>query len=174
MKETTQTSNIVNWRLYIIYGVLAFIFLFYTFRLFSLQIIRGDEFLTQAEENRTKEINLLTQRGIIYDRNGYILARNIPSYNVVITPANLPEDEGSIQDIYRQLSDLVGVPVSKGTTDEETVRNFSPCISDLGISQVVEIGDSLYPYSPIKVKCYIDETTAKIIRRRQMTGRGWV
>jgi len=61
---------------------------------------------------------------LIYDRNGFVLARNVPSYNVVITPANLPDDPGAEQNIFRLLSNLIGVPVSQGTTDEEVVRNF--------------------------------------------------
>ena len=69
-------------------------------------------------------------RGIIYDRNGYILARNIASYNVVITPANLPDDDADIQRIYREVSELTGVPAGGPVTDE-TLANaklFSACV----------------------------------------------
>jgi len=153
-------------RLWIVYGLIALVFILYLGRLFSLQILQGDDYQTRAVDNRTRDIPLSTTRGQIFDRNGYILARNVASYNVVVTPANLPADEGAIQDVYRRLSDLVDIPVNNGNTDELTVRNFTPCQTDLGITQVVYIGETNAPYSPIQIKCNIDEKTARTIQEK--------
>lgn len=161
-----------NWRFLLLYGLIAAIFGFYAIRLFNLQIIRGPELSKQALLNRTVEVSVPAQRGLITDRNGYILARNVPSYNLVITPAYLPGDPtetpvpGPIQTIYRQLAELTGVPVSQGTLDEQTVKNFTPCATDLGITQVVVIGDTNKPYDPIRIKCNVDNQTAMIIREK--------
>jgi penicillin-binding protein 2 len=76
--------------MYVVYAIIGGVFLFFTFRLFSLQIIDGESFVARADENRIKDVSEATQRGIITDRNGYVLARNVPSYNVTITPAYLP------------------------------------------------------------------------------------
>ena len=79
----------------------------------------------RAVDNYTNEVSVPAARGIIYDRNGYILARNLASYNVVITPANLPDDETDIQRIYREVSELTDVPVGGPVTDESLSRqNF--------------------------------------------------
>lgn len=153
-------------RVGIVYGLIGLVFLFYALRLFTLQVLQGEDYKTRAEDNRTREISVTTQRGKIFDRNGTVLARNIASYNVVITPGDLPGDEGAIQEVYRQLSEIIDVPVNNGNTDEETVRNFSPCQTDLGISQIVYIGETNAPYDPIQIKCNVDETTAKIIREK--------
>ena len=61
-----------------------------------------EERKAQADDNRTRQISEPAPRGIIYDRNGAILARNVASYNVVITPAYLPDDIADVQQIYRQ------------------------------------------------------------------------
>ncbi len=153
-------------RVRIVYGLIGAVFLFYVLRLFTLQILQGEDYRTRATDNRTREISLTTQRGKIFDRNGTVLARNIASYNVVITPGDLPGDEGAIQEIYRQLSEIIGVPVNNGNTDEESVRNFTPCQTDLGISQIVYIGETNAPYDPVRIKCNVDETSAKIIREQ--------
>ncbi len=134
-----------SWRMLAFYAIIAVVFGFFVVRLFDLQIVQGAELLAQADENRTRNIWVQTQRGVIYDRNGYVLAHNVPSYNVVITPALLPSDEGAVQEIYRQLSELIDMPVNKGGTDEETVKTFKPCESDLGITQVVYIADTNWP-----------------------------
>ena len=166
MNPENSRRHFDGWRLMLFYAIVLAIFAFYGLRLFTLQILRGAQYTARAEDNRTVTIHTQTTRGLIYDRNNIVLARNVPSYNITITPAYLPDDEGAIQNIYRQLSTLIGVPVSKGTTDEATVKNFVPCVSDLGIVQVVEIADSLAPYSPVQIKCNVDENTAMIVRTK--------
>ncbi|NPV85060.1 MAG: penicillin-binding protein 2 [Anaerolineae bacterium] len=168
MEDVSPTANMIKfWRIGVFYFLIIVVFGFYAVRLFVLQVVEGKEYLSQAEENRTTNISVQTQRGIIMDRNGYVLARNISSFNVVITPAYLPADEGAVQEVYRQLSALIDVPVNKGKTDDETVRLFKPCESDLGIAQIVYIGDTNAPYDPVPVKCDIDQKTAMIVMEKR-------
>jgi penicillin-binding protein 2 len=86
------SNNVQLWRIMSFGIAVVAVFLIYLGRLFFLQIVEQDEWFAQAEENRISEINLPTQRGIIFDRNDYILAKNIASFNVVIIPADLPDD----------------------------------------------------------------------------------
>ncbi|MFZ3080919.1 MAG: penicillin-binding protein 2 [Bellilinea sp.] len=166
-RQSLEPKNeISHGRLLIMYILVGLVFLFFLARLFTLQVVQGEDYQIRAVDNRTREISLTTTRGQIYDRNGTVLARNEASYNVVVTPANLPGDEGAIQDVYRRLSELIAIPVNNGDTGEETVRNFTPCQTDLGISQIVFIGDSLAPFDPVRIKCNVDETTARIIQEQ--------
>ncbi len=168
MTESTNTSNqFEHWRLIGIYILIVVVFGFYAVRLFNLQIIRGPEFLQKAENNSKSTVTIPATRGTITDRNDYILARNIASYNVVITPAFLPEDEGAVQEVYRELSDLIDYPVNLGIIDDESVRNFTPCEAELGISQIVVIGRSNWPYNPVRIKCNIDEKIAKVVQGKK-------
>ena len=157
-------------RILIFYGVLTFGFAVLVVQLFNLQVIQYKTRLAQADENRTREISVPPTRGIIYDRNGYILARNVASYNVIITPANLPNDQADIQLIYRQLSALTGVPVTNGTLDD--AKLVSACVPGPGIAQLVELQDSLAPYSPIKIQCNISEENARIVREKAVDWPG--
>lgn len=146
------------------------VFGFYLYRLFDLQIVQGKDYLALADENRITKKSEPAPRGNIYDRNGFLLAGNIPSYNITITPANLPEDEGSLENVYRELSGLIKIPVSKRENFEESVRNFSPCSTDLGITEIVEIGRTNAPYTPIDVICNVSEQTALIVKGK---GADW-
>jgi penicillin-binding protein 2 len=167
MNQTDSTPRgFETWRVITIYVLVAAVFAFFAFRLFSLQILRGAEYIARAEDNRTITIDTPTIRGMIYDRNNIVLAQNVPSYNITITPAYLPDDVGAVQQIYRQLSDMIGMPVNKGATDENTVKNFTPCVSDLGITQVVEIADSLAPYDPVNVKCNVSQQIAMTVQTK--------
>ncbi|MBK9008997.1 MAG: hypothetical protein IPM31_18670 [Anaerolineae bacterium] len=162
------------WRLLLIYGVIAFVLATIIMRLVSLQIFSGQEWLDQAVENYVAEVSVPAQRGIIYDRNGYILARNIASYNVIITPAGLPDDEGDIQRIYREVSELTGVPAGGPVTDEslENAKLFSACVPGPSIADMVALGDSIAPFVPVKISCNIGEELARIVRERSVDWPG--
>ncbi len=169
-RETPYGPTLNLWRVLAFFGVIILVYLFYAYRLYSLQVVEGDRWLAQAEENRVKEINLPTLRGTITDRRGTVLARNIPSYDVILNPADLPDDPGATQEIYRQLSKLIGVPVNLNAITPETP--YVPCSSDHGIAQIAEYGITSSPYAPVKVKCNIDEKIAKVIQEKSVDWPG--
>jgi penicillin-binding protein 2 len=172
MNESSSLHNTLNpWRIYIFGGILAIVFFLYGFRLFSYQIIEYEQWLAQADENRTSQVNIPAQRGIIYDRNGFVLARNIPSYNVVVIPASLPDDPAEVQRIYREMSPIIDLPVSRSELNQET-SPYVPCFSDHGISQIVLYGDTNAPYSPVKVKCDVSEEVARKVMEKSVDWPG--
>ncbi len=164
--ENLQKYSFSKKRFLLLYGIIGGIFLIYIFRLFSLQIVQGADYQAQAEENRIKNLSVQTTRGSIIDRNGFILAENVPSFDVSITPANLPLDTGTTEEIFRELSKLINIPVTNGVINDQSVTTFSECESDFGIKEIVLIGDTNAPYQSIKVKCNIDQKTALIIKER--------
>lgn len=164
--EPIQGQYFHPWRLIIVMVLVIGIFGYYVYKLFDYQIVQGAEYLERANDNRTLEVSIPTQRGIIYDRNGIVLARNVANYNVTVTPANLPEDEGARQNIYRELSKIIGIDASSGNTDEEVATIFNECNTDLGILQIVYIAETNWPYQATSIKCGVDQTTAMIVRQK--------
>ncbi len=49
---------------------------------FRTQVLRSTEYAQQADGQRLREVPLVAPRGIIYDRNGEIVAENLPGYTV--------------------------------------------------------------------------------------------
>jgi len=171
MKSSAALKNMVaTWRIIIFGIILIAIFLIYVGRLYNLQVLQYSDWMAKANENRTHEINLPATRGMIYDRNGYVLARNIPSYNVVITPAFLPDDEGEVQNIYRAISDLTGIPVNRGELSTE--NPYVPCISDHGITQIVTYGETTAPYESVKIACDVKQQVALVIQENETNWPG--
>jgi len=163
-----------TWRLAAIYIVVFLAFTALLFRLVNLQVIEGSAWTASAVDNYTNEVSVPAPRGIIYDRNGYILARNLASYNVVITPAGLPDDDSDIQRIYRELSELIDVPVGGPVTDESLAeaKLFAACVPGPGIGQLVALQDTLAPYSPVKIKCNAPEDIARIVEENSIDWPG--
>lgn len=169
-----RTARFEGWRLNSVYGIVLLVFVVLLMRMVNLQILQGEEWIARAIDNYTVDVSLPASRGIIYDRNGFILARNLASYNIVITPANLPDDESDIQDIYRELSLLIDVPVGGPVTDEslETAKLFAACTPGPGIAQLVELQDTLAPYSPVKIKCNVSEEIARTVQENSVDWPG--
>jgi len=62
-------------------------------RLFFVQIVNGQELKKSALEQWTKSIDIKSNRGIIFDRNGKKLATNVTAYTVWAYPAEIKDKE---------------------------------------------------------------------------------
>lgn len=79
----------------------------------ALQLVNGAEYREQAENNRFKERVLPAQRGIIFDRNGRVLASNQPTFNIISTQGQLPPEEQEYKLRLDALSKFFNVPASE-------------------------------------------------------------
>ena len=145
--QNVSKFEVPFWRILIVYAVIIVVVIVIAYRLLALQVLGEQSWTGQAVDNYEDTISDPAPRGIIYDRNGFILARNVASYNVVITPAGLPDDEADIQRIYREVSELTGVPAGGPVTDAslDNAKLFSPCVQGPSIADMVALGDSLAP-----------------------------
>jgi penicillin-binding protein 2 len=155
-------SGLSPLRLRATYIIIASVLLVFIVRLFSLQIFQGEDYRLQADDNRLLDVSIPAPRGVIYDRNGFQLVRNIPSFQVMITPALLPDSQAEINAIYARLSELTGVPI-----DQEGPP-AAPCVPGRGILQLVEEGLTNKPYDAWPIACDIDETVARVLREEQI------
>jgi penicillin-binding protein 2 len=78
-------------------------FLLLVLRLSYLQIVRHDDLLEQAENNRTAVIPTVPPRGNILDRNGVVLASNYSAYTLEITPSRVNDLEATIDNLAEVL-----------------------------------------------------------------------
>ncbi len=65
-------------------------------RLLYLQVYHHDTYVTQARNNQVRLISITPTRGIIYDRNGAILADNVPDFSLEISPNLVKDVDGLI------------------------------------------------------------------------------
>lgn len=63
------------------------------FRLWTLQVLNGEEYLAEANSNRTREFRVTAPRGAILDREGKVLVDNRTSLALRVDPRRLPADE---------------------------------------------------------------------------------
>jgi len=68
-------------------------------RLVYLQVLSHDLFTTLSQSNRVKIEPVAPTRGLIYDRKRRILAENIPSFSLEITPERVPDLETTLTEL---------------------------------------------------------------------------
>src|SRR5512139_3564242 len=94
-------------------------------------MVAGEKYRLLADANRLRDVDVPAPRGVIYDRNGEILARNQPSFTVEVVPGDLPDDEpgepagsGDAQVLDRLLAILArpveGVPLQTNASPVPT------------------------------------------------------
>ena len=76
-----------------------------TARLFYLQITNGTEFSAISTRQRTVDEPIASPRGYMYDRNGRLLVKNVPTFAVKLRPADLPDEMRD--DVVNRLSALL-------------------------------------------------------------------
>ena len=79
-----------------------------------LQVVRHDEFATRAQNNRVKPVAIPPARGLIYDRNGVLLADNVPAFRLEVVPEQ-------VRDMPALLAQL-GTVVPLGSDELDTFR----------------------------------------------------
>ena len=90
-------------------AVFAVLFL----RLWSLQILNGDQLLRAAQNNQRRDVRVQGPRGPILDRNGAVLVTNVPALSVQIWQSDLPKQRTVRLQELRTLGRLLQVPVSQ-------------------------------------------------------------
>ena len=96
----------------VIVGILALIL---GWRLAHLQIFEHQHFTTLSENNRVKIVPIAPTRGLIFDRQGEVLAQNLPTYSLEI----VPEAVVDIGILVAELREIIEI----SRTDEEAFRS---------------------------------------------------
>ena len=88
-------------------------------RLFYLQVVAHDHFTTLSEDNRVKLQAIAPNRGLIYDRNGILLADNLPSFRLEITA----EQVDNMQATLAELAKIIDIRDTDRVRFEKLLRN---------------------------------------------------
>jgi penicillin-binding protein 2 len=100
-------------RVAIIGGVALALFAIVFFRLWYLQVLSGDKYLAEANENRVREIKIAAPRGEIVDRNGEVLVENRVGLAVKIAPDKIPPRGEVRTGLYKNLGRLLDLKPAK-------------------------------------------------------------
>lgn len=130
-------SNRLALRIAVFGGVALVLFAVLFFRLWTLQLVNGEEYLAEANNNRTREYRVVAPRGDILDRDGDVLVDNRTSLALQINPRKLHADPAQRRAELARLAALTNttLPKVRKTLHEElTLAPSAPVTlrSDVG------------------------------------------
>jgi len=103
LKNDAQEKQLITRRL-ILSAMLVFILLsIIVARLYVLQIVEYQHFTTLADSNRVHINALPPTRGLIFDRNGVVLANNLPSYRLEITKEEVDDFDKTVLQLQQYI-----------------------------------------------------------------------
>ena len=94
-------------------------------RLYYLQVVTADQYALLADENRINHRLLAPSRGRIFDRHGAPLARNTPTYRVLVIPEQAKDLRATLDDLGR-LVPLTEERTLEVLAEADRRRSFMP------------------------------------------------
>lgn len=123
--------------------VIAIVFVVIGFRLFSLQILRGDYYLELSEKNRLRVYRLFPPRGLILDRKGKLIVDNRLGFDLFYRPVSrkdkLTDEEVKIIASLLQIDEAT---LNK-TIKEASAYSPSKLASDLDYDTLAKLEEAL-------------------------------
>ena len=122
-------------------------------RLVYLQVVRHEDLQEQAEDNRTAVIPTVPTRGIIFDRNGEILASNYSAYTLEITPVKVDDIDATIENLS-QLIDIQPRDKRRFKRLREESKGFDslPIRTRLSDTEVARFTAQSYRFPGVEIK----------------------
>jgi len=104
IRNHTAESNLFARRTFIAFAsVLALLLVLFS-NIYTLQVNSFEKYQTRSNSNRIKLLPVAPNRGLIYDRNGVILADNKPVYSLTVIPEDVDNLKTSITKVSQLLS----------------------------------------------------------------------
>lgn len=140
-------------RVLVVQVVVLVCFVLVAVRLSYLQIVRHEDLLEQAENNRTAVIPTVPPRGTILDRNGVELASNYSAYTLEITPSKVADLEATI-DALGELVEIQGKDRRRFKRLREESRSFDslPIRTRLNDEEVARFSAQRYRFPGVEIK----------------------
>ena len=104
-------------RVAILGGAALVMFSLIFFRLWYLEVLSGDKYLEQAQNNRVREIKVQAPRGQIVDRNGRVLVDNRTALALQVKADEMPASGAERKREIERLADVSGISAKRIETE---------------------------------------------------------
>jgi penicillin-binding protein 2 len=126
-------------------------------RLVYLQVVEHEVYITRSENNRVRVEPLPPTRGLIYDRNGVLLAENRPTYNLTLVRERVDDLDATLS----LLVDLLAIPEEEAEAfrlrSRQRQRPFQPALlmSDLDEDQIARLAVNRHRLPGVEVEAQL-------------------
>ncbi|MCO7246863.1 penicillin-binding protein 2 [Halomonas sp. Mc5H-6] len=157
LKNTEQELRIFRARALLALVVVVALTTLLVGRLAYLQVVQHDVYSTRSEKNRVRVEPLPPNRGLIYDRNGVLLAENRPTYNLTLVRER-SEDVDETLELLVELLELNGEEIDTFyERSKQWQRPFQPVLlaSDLSEEQIARLAVNRHQLPGVEVEAQL-------------------
>ncbi|MGM0412169.1 MAG: penicillin-binding protein 2, partial [Pseudomonadota bacterium] len=139
LRDKVRESRVATVRIITAGVIAALLLMVLGGRLFYLQILDHERLATESQANRLNLQPLPATRGLIYDRDGRLLAENVPTYSLEVVPERVEDLEETLAELrelipfsdaqrdrfleeVRRSRSFESIPLRLRLTDEEVAR----------------------------------------------------
>ncbi len=101
---------------------------------FKLQVLDHDIYATRSDANRIKPRPVVPGRGMIYDRNGRLLAENVPAFRLDVTPDKVEDMDALLAELGKVIA-LSAEDIERFQAARKASRSFRPVTLKLRVSE---------------------------------------
>jgi len=145
LKDHFQETQIFNQRILVAGIIMFFLLILLLSRMVYLQISNQQYYSTLSENNRVNILPIPPSRGLIFDRNGVLLAQNLPSFTLEIIPEHVENLDATLKNLS-QLITITDDDLNRFDKNRRKKRRFEgiPLRFQLNEEEVAKISGQLY------------------------------
>ncbi|USD41838.1 penicillin-binding protein 2 [Vibrio sp. SCSIO 43135] len=133
-------------------GIVVLIGLLVT-NLYNIQINQYQDYKTRSNDNRIKIVPIAPNRGLIYDRNGKLLAENRPVFSLEVTPEKVEDMDKTIAQLQALMPEITPERVESFKKERRQTRRFKsvPLLTQLTQEQVAIFSVNQHKFPGVSV-----------------------
>lgn len=156
IRDHQQERVLFNGRAVIALGFIALMVLALISNLYNIQMVDYQDYQTRSNNNRIRVHPVAPNRGLIYDRNGVLLADNRPVYTLEI----VPEEVKDIKQTVSQLSELLDIKEEEQQDFLKSIRykrrfKHLPLKESLSEEEVAQFSVNQHKYPGVYVNAHL-------------------
>lgn len=152
LKDNLLESFLIQRRLIIASIIVLLLLSTLVVRLYQLQVVEFRHFATLSTSNRVRIQAIPPNRGLIYDRNGVVMADNLPTYRLELVSEQIDDLDKTLQSL-RQLIPISQRQVKRYRSAASRRRPFEPVPLKLNLSdeEVATIAVNLHQLNGVEI-----------------------
>ena len=104
IQDFAAESRLFNQRAFVALCVVVLLFCLIIYNQYQLQVVSYQDYQTRSEGNRIKVVPMAPNRGLIFDRNGILLAENRPVFSLELVPEQVQDMPATLDTLATLIS----------------------------------------------------------------------
>ncbi len=152
IRDYQEEARLYKSRAMVAFGAIVLLMGTLVANLYNIQVNQYQDYKTRSNDNRIKIVPIAPNRGLIYDRNGVLLAENRPVFNLEIIPEKVADMAETIAGLQTILT-ITPEQIERFERERRQTRRFKsvPLLTQLTEQQVAKFSVNQHKFPGVSV-----------------------